>query len=178
MPKRIGLRPVNADEEKEIRRIAKARKESAELVQRARLIEYVLDHPDVPASVAGMRVGFGGLSSGIDWVKRFNADGLSGLEDRPKSGRPVTHTEEVHSQVIDLAVQKPSRVGYPFALWTLERLRTALKERYGLQLSRSTIWEWLSAEGLDWKRQQSWFHEPEKHDPEFVEKRGPSLGRT
>lgn len=178
MPKRIRLRTLNADEEKEIRRIANARKESAELVQRARLIEYVLDHPNVPASTAGIRVGFGGPSSGIEWVKRFNEDGLAGLEDRPKSGRPRTHTEEVRSQVIALALQKPERVGYSFALWTLERLQTALQERYGLHLSRSTIWAWLEAEGLDWKRQQSWFHEPEKHDVEFVEKRGPSFGRT
>jgi hypothetical protein len=32
----------------------------------------------------------------------------------------------------------------------------------------------MEAEGFEWKRQQSWFHEAEKHDPEFVEKRGAS----
>jgi hypothetical protein len=41
-------------------------------------------------------------------------------------------------------------------------------------LSDSTIWEWVEGEGFKWKRQQSWFHEAEKHDPEFVEKRGAS----
>jgi len=45
------------------------------------------------------------------------------------------------------------------------------EERQKIHLSDSTIWEWMEAEGLEWKRQQSWFHNAEKHDPEFVEKR-------
>jgi hypothetical protein len=56
MPKQIRLRRLSAEEEQEIRRLARARKEGVELVRRARLIEYVLDHPEVPASRAGMRV--------------------------------------------------------------------------------------------------------------------------
>ena len=65
-----------------------------------------------------------------------------------------------------------------FKLWTLERLQTAFQERHGIHLSDSTIWEWLEADGLEWKRQESWFHEAEKHDPEFVEKRGASSQLT
>jgi hypothetical protein len=30
----------------------------------------------------------------------------------------------------------------------------------------------MDEEGFKWKRQQSWFHEAHKHDPEFAEKRG------
>ena len=55
---------------------------------------------------------------------------------------------------------------------TLERLQVAFQERYDIHLSDSTIWEWLAAEGLEWKRQESWFHEAEKHDPEFGGKKG------
>jgi transposase len=176
MPKRIRLRELSAGEVDEIRRLANARKESIEVVRRARLIAYLLDHPDVPASQAGLRVGFGSNATGTQWVKRMNEEGIAGLLNRAKSGRPVTHTEAVRSQVIDLALQKPESLGYPFALWTLARLQTAFQERTDLHLSRSTLWEWLKAEGLDWKRQQSWFHAPAQHDPEFVEKRGPSSG--
>jgi transposase len=76
--------------------------------------------------------------------------------------------------LISLALLKPDSLGYPFKLWTLERLQTAFIERLGVHLSCSTIWEWVEAEGFSWKRQQSWFHEAQKHDPEFVEKRGSS----
>lgn len=178
MPKYIKLREVSGDEVLEVRRLAHARQEAVEVVRRAQLIEYLLDHPQVPASQAGMRVGFGSNVSGSEWVKRFNAEGVAGLKNRAKSGRPVTHTASIRSEVINLAVQKPRSLGYPFALWTLERLQVALQEKCKFHLSRSTIWEWLEEEGLEWKRQESWFHETEKHDPEFVEKRGPSSGHT
>jgi transposase len=71
-----------------------------------------------------------------------------------------------------------SESGLTFELWTLERLQTAFQERCGIHLSDSTIWEWLDAEGLEWKRQEIWFHEAEKHDPEFIEKRGASSPLT
>ena len=49
------------------------------------------------------------------------------------------------------------------------RSQGAFQERHDIHLSGTTIWEWLEAEGLEWKRQKSWFHEAKKHNPEFVE---------
>src|ERR671918_674002 len=65
-------------------------------------------------------------------------------------------------------------LGYPFELWTLERLQSAFEDREGIHLSDSTIWTWLAEEGLEWKRQQSWFQGSQRHDSQFVEKRGAS----
>jgi transposase len=172
--KRIRLRTLTTEEETEIRRLARSRKEPMRLVQRAGLIEALYDEPNLNATEAGLQAGFKSSGSGVAWVRRFNEEGLAGLEDKPRGGRPATHSEAVRSRVIDLALQKPFMLGLPFQLWTVSRLQTEYEERYGLHLSTSTIWEWVKAEGLDWKRQQSWFHEAEKHDPEFVEKRGPS----
>ena len=84
----------------------------------------------------------------------------------------------MRSRLIALAVQKPRTLGHGFALWTLERLQRAFEAEHHVHLSDSTIWEWLKAEGLVWKRQQTWFHEPHRHDPAFVEKRGGSSRRT
>ena len=172
MPKRIKLRSLTREEQAEIQRLASSRKEPMRLVQRARLIKAMTEDPDLPASRAGLQVGFTSVAMGIMWVKRFNAEAIAGLADRPRSGRKPTHSQEVRSELISLALQKPSTLGYPFELWTLERLQRAFEERQGVHLSDSTIWTWMDEEGFKWKRQQSWFHEAEKHDPEFVEKRG------
>ena len=43
--------------------------------------------------------------------------------------------------MIDLALQKPRSLGYPFEVWTLGRLQTAFTEKTGIHLSDSTIWE-------------------------------------
>jgi transposase len=170
----VKLRTLTTEEEAEIRRLARSQKEPYRLVQRAKVIVALLDNPKLHATQAGLEVGFSGRQSGLTWVKRFNENGVAGLEDKAKAGRPPTHDQKVRSALISLAQQKPDTLGYPFKLWTLERLQTAFKERQGVHLSDSTIWEWVEGEGFKWKRQQSWFHEAEKHDPEFVEKRGAS----
>lgn len=172
MPKRIKLRTLTSEDEKQIRRLASSRTAAARLVQRARTIVQILDEPGLSATASGVRAGFSSVM-GAFWVRRFNEAGLAGLEDEPRAGRPPTHDQKVHSALINLALQKPRSLGYPFELWTLARLQEAFEEREGIHLSDSTIWTWMEAEGFSWKRQESWFREPEKHDPEFVEKRGP-----
>jgi len=172
MPKRIRLRALAAEEKVEIQRLTASRKESIRLVQRARTIAAMDEDPELTATEAGLRAGFKSNAIGAIWVKRFNEEGLAGLQDRPRSGRKPTHSQEVRSALISLALQKPRSLGYPFELWTLARLQRAFEERHGVHLSDSTIWTWMDEEGFKWKRQQSWFHEAERHDPQFVEKRG------
>jgi transposase len=174
MPKKMQLRTLTTEEEKEIRRLSNSRKEPMRLVQRARVIAAMLDNPGLSASRAGEQAGFKGAPMGVQWVKRFNEKGVAGLLDKERIGRRPTHSQKTRSALLDLALQKPSNLGYPFALWTLERLQRAFKERHGTHLSDSTIWTWVEAEGFRWRKQESWFHEPEKHAPEFVEKRGSS----
>ncbi len=174
----VRLRTLTAEEVTAVRRLANSRKEAARLVQRARLITFLLDDPTLYAGDAGLKAGFSTHGSGAMWVRRFNEAGVAGLEDKARPGRQPTHSREVRGQLVALAIQKPSSLGYPFELWTLERLQRAFEERHGVHLSDSTIWEWLAAEGLEWKRQQSWFHDVPRHDPEFVAKRGPSSPPT
>lgn len=178
MGKRVTVRELSRAEEQEVRGLAASRTAAARLVQRAQVIVALLDEPAIGATGAGRRAGFSRAEAGLRWVQRFNAQGVAGLTDQPRSGRPVTHLPAVRSKLLNLAVQKPRSLGYPFELWTLERLQRAFQERSGIHLSDSTIWEWVEAEGLRWKRQQSWFHEVTQHDVEFVEKRGPSSRRT
>jgi transposase len=174
MRKPVKLRTLTKEETVEIRRLAASRTEPFRLVQRARLIAGMLDDPSLYASEAGLQVGYRSPIMGVTWVRRFNAEGLTGLQDKKRGGRKPTHSQAVRSALIGLALQKPNTLGYPFKLWTLERLQNAFEEREGVHLSDSTIWTWMAEEGFEWKRQESWFHEAEKHDPQFVEKRGAS----
>ncbi len=178
MSRILKLRAVSDEEAQEINKLANSRKQPLHLVRRAQIIQQMLDDPKLTAQDAGKLAGYKSNAPGCKWVHSFNERGIKGLEDDPRSGRPPTHTEAVRSSLINLALQKPDSLGYPFHLWTLMRLQRAFEEREGIHLSDSTIWEWLDAEGLKWKRQQSWFHESEKHDPEFVQKRGPSSRHT
>jgi len=172
MPNRLCLRRVSASEEAQIRHLAASRAKPARLVQRAQVLEALLEDPTLSAKEAGFRAGYRSAPSGQKWVRRFNEGGLEALDDRPRSGRPPIHDEEVRSKLLDLVLQKPRSLGRPFALWTLERLQEAFLEREKVHLAVSTIWEWVEEEGLRWRRQESWFHEAKIHDEHFAEKRG------
>ncbi len=152
---RIHLRALTIEEKADVQRLAASRKAPIRLVQRARIITSMLEDPEMTASKAALLAGFKGDTMGPVWVRRFNEEGLDGLQDRPRSGRKRTHSQEVRSALIGLALQKPYTLGYPFKLWTLERLQTAFKERQGIHLSDSTIWTWMDEEGFKWKRQES-----------------------
>lgn len=171
MRPRVRLRSVTPEEETEIRKLANAQNAPAKLVKRAGILVRMLDNPELFATDAGVRAGFS-TAIGTVWVSRFNEAGIAGLQDKPRSGCPRKHDEKVRSRLINLALQKPPTLDYPFAMWTLGRLQQAFEEKEGVHLSDSTIWEWMEAEGFEWKRQESWFQDVEKHDPEFVEKRG------
>jgi len=93
------------------------------------------------ATDAGLKADFHSSAMGSAWVRRFNEKRLSGLEDRQRPGRKPTHPPEVRSSLVALGIQKPSTLGYPFELWTLERLQRVFKECHGIHLSDSTIWE-------------------------------------
>lgn len=110
------------------------------------------------------------------WIKRFNAAGLDGLKDQPRSGRPPTYTTEQVGEVIAVALLKPDRLGLPFGCWTLDRLAAYLNEERGLPIKRSRINEILVAEGLRWRTDETWFGD--RVDPQFAEKRGPSSPST
>jgi transposase len=49
---------------------------------------------------------------------RWKAEGLKGLEHRPRSGRPAI-ADEVYLRVVEAALeQDPGELGYDFTLWT------------------------------------------------------------
>jgi transposase len=110
------------------------------------------------------------------WVVRFNQGGLKGLEDEPRPGRSPTYTAEQVGEVIAAALTDPQTLGLPFASWTLDRLATYLLGGKGIAMKRSRIDEILLAEGLRWRRQETWFGK--RVDPEFAEKRGASPAST
>ena len=69
-----------------------------------------------------------------DWHHRWQCQGVEGLANRPKSGRPVKANQnyvEILEQVVD---QDPQEVGYAFSIWTTERLRLPLKAKTGIEL--------------------------------------------
>lgn len=168
MPKLLRLRSLSAEEEREIARWARSRTAAARLVERARIVGLAAQGRRVPAIAAEL-----GISEPVvrRWLERFNAGGVAGLADAPRSGRPVTYTPEQVGEVVAASLTNPQELGLPFGSWTLDRLTTYLSEDRGIAMKRSRIGEILHTEGLRWRKQATWFGE--RPDPAFATKRGP-----
>jgi len=173
MATRLTLRELTDEERKELDRLARSRTEQARLVQRAQIVLGCANR-ERPAHLA-VRLGI--IPATVyQWLHRFNAEGLAGLADRPRSGHPPTYTTEQKAEVIAAALTKPDTLGLPFASWTLDRLQVYLSEQKQIPIKRSRIDEILVAEGLRWRKQQTWFGE--RVDPQLAEKRGRSRNST
>ena len=171
MPRTLSLRELSTEERSALERLAHSRTSPARLVERARIVLAVLNGERVAA--LAQRLG-GRVATVYLWVHRFNDAGLAGLQDKPRGGRPPTYTRDEVGIGVATALTDPQTLGLSFASWTLDRLAAYLAQHKGIAMKRSRIDELLIAEGLRWRKEETWFGSAQRVDPDFAEKRGPS----
>jgi transposase len=173
VPTCLILRPLTEEETHAIDRLAHSRTEPARAVERARIVWEARQGARVPAIARALGITEATVRL---WLKRFNAEGVGGLKDAPRSGRPPVYDANEVGEVIAASLTKPDELGLPFGSWTLDRLTAYLQEQKGLGIGRTRIGEILRTEGLRWRTQETWFGE--RVDPDFVAKRGRSSPST
>lgn len=85
-------------------------------------------------------------------VQHFQTEGLVGLADKPKSGRPRKATAEYIVMLEETLASDPKDKGYAFSLWTQARLRQYLAQQTGISISRSRFQELLEQQGYVYRR--------------------------
>src|SRR5262249_47187917 len=60
------------------------------------------------------------------WLQRFERSGISGLSDRPRSGRPSRISADVLRHIAMVVSARPRDLGVPGRRWSLVRLRQYL----------------------------------------------------
>lgn len=102
------------------------------------------------------------------WIKRYHAEGITGLFDAPRPGAPGIVTADYHEQLIQVVRRRPRSLGLPYSLWTLQRLADYMAEETGLRVSAETIRLHLKAEDIVISRPQ---HTVSSPDPEYMLKK-------
>lgn len=89
------------------------------------------------------------------WLKRFLTDGVAGLDDEPRCGRPCTqpHLADI---VETQTGQPPTVYGYVQSIWTIALLMTHLGERFRVWVSASSLRRALYGLGFTWRRPKLW----------------------
>jgi transposase len=102
------------------------------------------------------------------WLKRYLAEGIEGLKDRPTPGAPGKVTAAYREQLLAAVRRRPRSLEQPYSLWTLRRLADYLAERTGLRVSYETIRRALAAAEIVLSRPQHTISSP---DPEYATKK-------
>ena len=97
------------------------------------------------------------------WHKRWREQGIAGLRDRHRTGRP-NKADQGYVQELERTLElDPRTLGLPFTIWTLNRLRLYLAEKTSILLSYTRFRALMNREGYRWK-------EP-KHDLSHLQDR-------
>ncbi len=102
------------------------------------------------------------------WLKRWVAEGIDGLQDRPMPGGPAKITDAYRERLLAVVRQRPRSLGQPYSMWTLQRLADYLAEVTGLRVSDETVRVALKAGDIVLSRPQHTITSP---DPEYQVKK-------
>jgi transposase len=144
----LSARPLTRAEERELTRLVRAGAD-ARVVRRAQMVRLSRQGKTACQIAALWAVSGSGVRQIIN---RFNCEGLAGLADRPRPGRP-RKTDGRYVDLLKRAVSAdPRDAGYPFGCWTLERLREHLARRTKVVLSVARLSQLMAEHGIVYRR--------------------------
>ena len=102
------------------------------------------------------------------WRGRFAAEGMAGLGDRKRSGRPPRFTPVQRAQVTALACELPATSGVPLSRWSSAELADeAVTAGVVESICGSTVRRWLRGDALKPWQYRSWIA---PRAPDFAER--------
>lgn len=144
MPKAAPVPACSQEDRQVLEAWAHSRTREARLVERARIVLGCLEGKSISTVAEGLNVR---PNTVIDWRRRFEAEGIAGLQDRPRSGKPRRYTEEFRKQVLSTLEESPPKGQ---AVWDGPALATHL------DTSVHAVWRMLRKDGICLARQRSW----------------------
>jgi transposase len=148
------------------RRVLKRRARGHKTPYRDRVrAQIVLDAArDLPNAVIARRCGVC-EDTVRTWRGRFSVEGMDGLADRPRSGRPPGFTPVQVAEVKALACQLPADAEVPLSRWSsIELARHAIDTGIVQAISASTVRRWLTSDAIKPWQYRSWIF---PRDPDF-----------
>src|SRR5436305_2219679 len=87
-----------------------------------------------------------------DWVHRYNAEGVEGLRDRPRPGRPCALDEGQQAALKGLILRGPRLERDGCVAWRARDLRALVERRFGVGYSEAGVRRLLKGLDLSWQK--------------------------
>jgi putative transposase len=146
MPAPLSIRTDRSPSE--LRRLARLERDgrvSARLLALANALE------GLPREEAARLAGMTGQTLG-DWVHRYNREGVEGLRDRPRPGRPCALDEGQQAALKALILRGPDLARDGCVAWRLRDLCALVERRFGIAYSETGLLRLLHPLELSWQK--------------------------
>ena len=90
-----------------------------------------------------------------DWVIRFNAEGVAGLRDQVRSGRPTRMTEGQQAAFKAVVLRGPDRERDGVSSWRIVDLCRVAEEPFGVSYRESGMLRLVKSLDLSWQKTQA-----------------------
>jgi transposase len=100
------------------------------------------------------------------YIARYEAEGISGLLTKSRSGRPRKVSAKYEKLLLELVEQVPREVGMPFSNWTTANLATEMAKRTGIEITPRQVENYLKRH--DWRLRRPVRTVKHKQDTELV----------
>lgn len=112
-----------------------------------------IDLLDGGASQAAVARALGVSAPAISyWLRRYRAEGRSGLRARPRRGRPPRVPREHWDLLSRLLTTGARSHGFPSDEWTVDRLSEAASRTWRIRYTRAGLYAILRKQGARWTR--------------------------
>ena len=155
MPRKATPIILGEAERSALRRLANSRSLPHGVVRRAQIVLACADGE--PGNSIARRMNLN-KNTVVKWRKRYLEQGLQGLHDELRAGRPRSHGDERVAEIINAALQSPPKGA---THWTTR----SMAEHCGV--SKSTVQRWFDLFGVQPHRQRTF---KLSTDPFFIEK--------
>lgn len=175
MSSKVFVRELTIEEGQELSRLLRTGRDAA-VVRRAQMVQLSSQGKTAAEIAALWQITPQGVRKVIH---RFNREGVAGLPDRPRVGRPRKRTDRYVALLKEAVEANPRDLGYPFSCWTLERLREHLARQTRILLSAPHLSRLMAENDIVYRRPKhgmEHLRDPQEYDEkkaflEFV-KRG------
>ena len=132
----------------ELRRLARGERDGR---VSARLLALANPLDGLPREQAARLAGMTGQTLG-DWVHRYNAEGVEGLRDRPRPGRPCALDEGQQAALKALVLRGPDLGRDGCVAWRARDLCALVERRFGVRYGESGMLRLLKGLDLSWQK--------------------------
>jgi transposase len=90
--------------------------------------------------------------SAVQWIQRLNNQGLSGLEEKPRPGRPIRLDAKIQKQLEYTLMRDPRETGLSRNRWDGVAVVEYLQREHGVELKVRQAQRWIRRLGFSLRR--------------------------